>query len=78
MRLSGLQRLLDRELSIRQLFFLGVMGSVLLSAYLVIGVFWAGSHYQHLHEVRGLDKVFSILGEIVAWPVLIIADIHLR
>jgi hypothetical protein len=76
--LAGLQRLADRRLSIRQLFFLGVMGSVLLGAYLVIGVFWAGSHHQHLHEVRGLDKVFSIVGEIVAWPVLIIADIHLR
>ncbi|PQM50947.1 hypothetical protein C5U48_17640 [Mycolicibacter virginiensis] len=71
-------RLLDRQLSIRQLFYLAVMGSVLLSAYLVIGVYWAGSHYQHLHEVRGLDKVFSVLGEIVAWPVLIFADIQLR
>ncbi|WP_268967041.1 hypothetical protein [Mycolicibacter terrae] len=44
----------------------------------MIGVFWAGSHYQHLGEVRGADKVFSVLGEIVAWPVLIIADIQLR
>ena len=55
-----------------------IMGSVLLSAYLVIGLFWAGSHSQHLSEVRGLDKVFSVVGEIIAWPVLIIADIHLR
>ncbi|MEB3032709.1 hypothetical protein [[Mycobacterium] nativiensis] len=78
MSLEGLQRLLDRRLSIRQLFFLGFMASALLGAYLVIGIFWAGSHYQHLHEVRGLDKIFSILGEIVAWPVLIIADIQLR
>jgi len=78
MNLGALQRFLDRQLSIRQLFFLGFMASALLGAYLVIGLFWAGSHHQHLHDVRGLDKVFSVLGEIVAWPVLIIADIQLR
>lgn len=78
MKLDGLARLLDSRLSIRQLFYLGVMGSVLLGAYLVIGLYWAGSHHQHLHELRGLDKVFSVLGEIVAWPVLIVADVQLR
>lgn len=78
MKLDGLARLLDRRLSIRQLFYLGVMGSVLLGAYLVIGLYWAGSHHQHLHGLRGLDKVFSVLGEIVAWPVLIVADVQLR
>ncbi|WP_409426544.1 hypothetical protein [Mycobacterium sp. SMC-11] len=78
MNLEGVQRFLDRRLSIRQIVFLGFMASTLLGAYLVIGLFWAGSHYQHLHDVRGLDKVFSVLGEIVAWPVLIIADIQLR
>jgi len=78
MNLDGLQRTLDRQVTIRQLFYLAVMGSVLLGAYLVIGLFWAGSHYQHLSEVRGLDKVFSVIGEVIAWPVLIIADIQLR
>lgn len=78
MKLDGLARLLDRQVSIRQLCYLAVMGSVLLAAYLAIGVFWAGSHYQHLAEVHGLDKLFSVLGEIVAWPVLIVADIQLR
>ncbi len=78
MRLDGVARLLDRQVSLRQLFYLAVMGSALLGVYLAIGLFWAGSHYRHLAEVRGLDKVFSVLGEIVAWPVLIIADIQLR
>ncbi|ORW89605.1 hypothetical protein [Mycolicibacter terrae] len=78
MRLDGLQQLLERRLSIRQLLYLAAVGSVLLGAYLVIGLFWAGSHYHHLAEVRGADKVFSVLGEIVAWPVLIVADIQLR
>lgn len=78
MRLDGLARLMDHRLSIRQLIHLGVMGAVLVGAYLVIGLYWAGSHHQHLHELRGLDKVFSLLGEIVAWPVLIIADVQLH
>lgn len=78
MRLDGLRQLLDRRVSIRQLLYLAVMGSTLLGAYLVIGLFWAGSHYQHLTQVRGADKVFSVLGEIVAWPVLVIADTQLR
>jgi hypothetical protein len=78
MNLESLQRLLDRQLSIRQLLYLAVIGGVVLGAYLVIGLVWASTHYQHLAEVHGLDKLFSVLGEIVAWPVLIIADIHLR
>ena len=78
MKLDGLAQLLDRRLSIRQLCYLAAMGSVVLGAYLVIGLFWAGSHYQHLAEVRGPDKVFSVLGEIIAWPVLIFADVQLR
>lgn len=78
MRLDGLQRLLDRRLSIRQLCYLAAMGAVLLGAYLAIGLGWAGNHHEHLNEVRGADKLFSVLGEIIAWPVLIIADIQLR
>lgn len=78
MKLDGVAQLLDRRLSIRQLVYLAAMGAVVVGAYLTIGLFWAGSHYQHLGEVRGMDKVFSVLGEIVAWPVLIVADIQLR
>ena len=63
---------------IPDLISVGLANAVVLAAYLVIGLFWAGSHYQHLAEVRGTDKVFSVLGEVVAWPVLIIADVHLR
>lgn len=76
--LDSLERLLDRRLSIRQLVQLAIVGSVGLGIYLTIGLIWAYNHYDHLVEARGLDKLFSVLGEIVAWPVLIIADIQLR
>lgn len=75
---GGLQRLLDVRITVRQLAYLAVMGALLLGAYLAIGLAWAGNHHEHLSEVRGPDKLFSVLGEIVAWPVLIIADIQLR
>ena len=76
--LDTVQALLDRRISIRQLVYLGIIAGAGLGVYLLIGLFWANSHYDHLGELHGLDKLFSILGEIVAWPVLIIADIDLR
>lgn len=45
--------------------------------YFVIGMVWALTHSDHIVGLTGLDKVFSLLGEIVAWPVLIIADVTL-
>ncbi|MFC4372892.1 hypothetical protein ACFO5K_02160 [Nocardia halotolerans] len=46
--------------------------------YLAIGMIWLISHRDHLGELHGLDLIFSTLGQITAWPVLIIADISLR
>lgn len=76
--LDGLERLLDRRVSLRQLLQLAILGGLLLGMYLVIGMIWAYNHFDHLTEAHGLDKLFSVLGEIVAWPVLIIADVTLR
>lgn len=76
--LDSLDRFLDRRLSIRQLAQLAILAGVGLGAYLVVGLFWAYNHSAHLADAQGLDKLFSALGEIVAWPVLIIADVNLR
>ena len=74
-----LRELFDRKLSIRQLVYLGVMGIVVLVVpYLIVGVLWATAHTEHLDTLTGADKVFSGFGEVVAWPVLLIADIQLR
>ncbi|QCH24196.1 hypothetical protein DSM43276_02459 [Mycobacteroides salmoniphilum] len=67
--------LLDRRLSIRQLVYLAIVVGV---PYFVIGVIWAMTHRDHLEQLTGLDKLFSMLGEIVAWPVLIIANVYLQ
>ncbi|WP_324610049.1 hypothetical protein [Mycobacteroides chelonae] len=67
--------LLDRRLSIRQLVYLAL---VIGLPYVVIGFVWALTHRGHLEQLTGLDKLFSMLGEIVAWPVLIIANVYLQ
>lgn len=61
-------------MSIRQLVYLALVVGV---PYFVIGVVWALTHSDHIAGLTGLDKLFSLLGEIVAWPVLIIADVSL-
>ncbi len=76
--LDNVQALLDRRVSIRQLVQLGIVAAAVAGMYLLIGLFWANSHSDHLDELHGLDKLFSAVGEVVAWPVLIIADIDLR
>lgn len=46
--------------------------------YIVVGIFWADAHRDHLENVYGVDKFLSYLGEVLAWPLLIVADISLR
>ncbi|MFJ2664197.1 hypothetical protein ACIO14_07610 [Nocardia fluminea] len=70
-----LAKLMDRRISIRQMMFLAIAGGF---PYFAIGVIWLITHQSHLSEVQGLDRIFSTVGEVVAWPVLIIADITLR
>jgi hypothetical protein len=43
--------------------------------YLLVGVLWAISHTEHLHQLHGADLVVSFLGEIASWPVLLFADV---
>ncbi|MFE3318039.1 hypothetical protein [Nocardia sp. NPDC059195] len=66
---------MERQISIRQMMFLAIAGGV---PYFTIGVIWLITHDSHLGDLHGLDRVFSLIGEVIAWPVLIIADIDLR
>ncbi|MFF2083380.1 hypothetical protein ACFVVM_06370 [Nocardia sp. NPDC058176] len=71
--------LLDRTLSLRQLLHLAVTTTALLGVpYLVVGILWLLGHREHLADQHGIDKVFSMIGEVVAWPLLLFADISLR
>ncbi|WP_020666063.1 hypothetical protein [Amycolatopsis nigrescens] len=65
----------DFRVSIRQLFLLGVALGI---PYGIVGLVWALTHNEHLAMLDGVDKVFSFLGEMIAWPVLIFSDVTLR
>jgi hypothetical protein len=43
--------------------------------YLLVGVLWSINHTDHLHQMHGADLMFSFLGAIVFWPVLLISDV---
>lgn len=55
-----------------------IVGVWLALPYLVVGVFWADAHREHLSELHGLDATASYVGELIAWPVLIFADVSLE
>ncbi|QZH63005.1 hypothetical protein K1X22_07785 [Mycolicibacterium farcinogenes] len=69
-----MKNLLDYRLSIRQLVYLAIVAG---APYLMVGMIWALTHSDHIAGLTGLDKLFSLLGEIVAWPVLVIANVTL-
>ncbi|MGV9802590.1 hypothetical protein ACWDTP_31520 [Mycobacterium sp. NPDC003449] len=69
-----LRNLLDIRLSIRQLAYLAVTVGI---PYLAIGLFWATRQTDHLRTLTGFDLAASTAGEIVAWPVLLFANVTL-
>lgn len=70
-----LARLLDMEVSIRQLAAIAIVIGV---PYFIVGVVWALTHQDHIASLSGLDALFSFIGEIIAWPPLVIADVTLK
>ncbi|MCA2207024.1 MULTISPECIES: hypothetical protein [Nocardia] len=68
-------KLMERRLSIRQMMYLALAGGI---PYVAIGLVWLLAHRDHLGELSGLDRFFSILGQVIAWPVLLVADVDLR
>lgn len=66
---------LSTRISIRQLILLVIAFGV---PYLAIGAVWLVTHHHHLGDLSGADRVFSAIGEIIAWPPLVISDIDLR
>jgi len=70
-----IKEVLDYRISIRQLVAIALVLGV---PYGIIGVVWAFTHAEHLSALSGLDKVFSFIGEVIAWPPLVISDITLK
>jgi len=67
-------KLTEYRVSIRQLI---IVAFVLAVPYGIVGLIWALAHTDHLAALHGIDKVFSFLGEIIAWPALLISDVTL-
>lgn len=65
----------DQRSWVRDLVIVGVW---LALPYLVVGIFWADAHRAHLSKLHGLDRAASYVGEVIAWPVLIVADVNLE
>jgi len=73
------QDFLDSRVSLRQIFYLAITGAVVFGTpYIGIGLYWLSGHHDHLGELHGLDELFSIIGEVIAWPALLISNISLR
>ncbi len=70
-----ISKVLDFKVSILDLIVLALVVGI---PYGLVGVVWAFTHTEHLSYMSGADKLFSFLGEIVAWPVLLVADVCLR
>ncbi|NYI44732.1 hypothetical protein BJ993_001812 [Nocardioides aromaticivorans] len=73
--MTATENALEQRSWVRDLIILGVW---LALPYLVVGVFWADAHRQHLSKLHGLDATASYVGEVIAWPVLIFADVNLE
>jgi len=70
-----MKHFLDYRISIRQIMYLVIAGAI---PYLTIGFIWLAFHNDHLENVHGLDKFFSVIGEVIAWPPLVISNIYLQ
>ncbi len=69
---GALRRLLGFQVTIAELF---VVGLILGTPYLIVGVIWSSTHTAHLQHMTGAGMVLAYLGSIVAWPVLLFTDV---
>lgn len=70
--LAALRTFLGFEMTIAEW-----IGTAILAAipYLVIGVIWSATHFDHLDGLSGIDRTVSVLGSVVSWPVLLFSDV---
>jgi hypothetical protein len=69
---AGLQRIVRYRVSIGELI---VIGLVIGTPYLLVGLVWSSTHTEHLQHMPKVDAVVSFLGSIVSWPVLLFANV---
>jgi hypothetical protein len=67
-------RLMDFELSIAE--WIGI-GLLLAGPYLIVGLVWAITHAEAFQRMGGVDLLVSVIGSIVLWPALLVANVCL-
>ncbi|MDZ4268231.1 MAG: hypothetical protein U1D00_21505 [Mycobacterium sp.] len=70
--LSDLRRVLDYEMTVAEW-----IGAALLAGvpYLAVGVVWSLTHTADLAGLGAPEKAAAFLWAVVAWPVLLVADV---
>jgi hypothetical protein len=72
------RRIVGYRVSIGELI---VIGLVVGTPYLLVGLVWSSTHTEHLQHMQHMqhmpkvDAVVSFLGSIVSWPVLLFANV---
>ena len=67
-------RLMDFELSIAE--WIGI-GLLLAGPYLIVGVVWSTTHAEPFQRMGGVELLVSVIGSIVLWPALLLANVCL-
>jgi len=69
--IESLRRLLRVELTIAE--WIGT-ALILGAPYLVLGVAYAATHISRLSGLEGAHLVVSVIGSVLAWPLLLFVD----
>jgi hypothetical protein len=72
--LTTFSRLMDFELSIVE--WIGI-GLLLAGPYLIVGVVWSTTHAEPFQRMGGVELLVSVIGSIVLWPALLLANVCL-
>lgn len=69
--IESLRRLLRVELTIAE--WIGT-AAMLAAPYLVLGVAYAATHVSRFSGLDGRHLVVSVIGSVLAWPLLLFVD----
>jgi len=72
--LTRFRHLMDFELSIAELIGVGLL---LAGPYLIVGLVWSSTHTDSFQRMSGAELPVSLVGSIVLWPALLLANICL-
>jgi hypothetical protein len=72
--LTRFRRLIDFELTIAELIGVGLL---LGGPYLIVGLAWSITHTEPFQRIGGVELLIAVIGSIVFWPALLLANVCL-